>query len=322
MREGAPTPPSLFALSEARRVARHAGATVFAVLLCEALPPEILAAVASRLGRAGADKVLLGEAAGFGAPALDATHGPALHAIAERIAPIIVVFPTGGPGPELAAPLAMRLSGVFGGCSDLLLCADESPMPDGTGRVVLRRWRGTHAGCRHLDPVEIERPVVAILGACGAAVESGDGEVEVEIVTCTPPTQSAVTELSSEPDPFAEMELARTLVIVSPDAPPGTLDALAAATTPELAVVDAQKVRPAALAYAAPQMLLFVGAEVAWTFGSPGMHVGAVTAKAQAPAAAVDAIWVTGGDRGADVGKELAAALGAAANAGTGRATP
>jgi hypothetical protein len=80
-------------------------------------------------------------------------------------------------------------------------------------------------------------------------------------------------------------------------------------------------VRPAALAHAAPQMLLFVGAEVAWTFGSPGMHVGAVTAKAQTPGAAVDAIWMTGGDRGADVGKELAAALSAAASTSAERAS-
>lgn len=307
-------------------MAQHAGATVFAVLLSEPLSPEAQAPITRLLGRAGADKVLLGEAAGFGAPALDATHGPALHTITERIAPMMVLFPAGGPGPELGAALAMRLSGVFGGCSDLVLCHDDEPLPEGTGRVVLRRWRATHSGYRHLDPVEIERPVVAILGATGQFTETGDGDVEVEILACAPPTRSAVTELQSEPDEFATLELARTLVIVSDDATPVTAALLLPVASPALAVVDAQKVRPAALAFAAPGALLFVGAEATWAFGSPGTRVGVVTTNgkmlvATSAPTVVDAVWVAGTEPGAaPVARDLITALAALGAARTERA--
>jgi electron transfer flavoprotein alpha subunit len=298
LREGNPTGPSLFAVSQARRVARHAGASVFAVLLTEPLTPEALAPVTRRLGLAGADKVLLGEAPGFGAPPLDATHGPALQAIAERIAPLIVLFPAGGGGAELGATLAMRLNGAFAGCSDLVLADDEAAMPDGTGRVVLRRWRGTHSGCRQLDPVEIERPVVATLGATGRPSQTGDGDVEVEIVACEPPAQTALVELQSEPDEFAALELAPALVLVSDEVTPEVAQQLAAAVPPEVAVVDQRRISAAALACAAPAVLIMIGSRAEWTFGSPATRVGLVaptaTPVATTAVGAVDVLWNAG----------------------------
>jgi len=276
-------------------VARHAGATVYAVLLAEPLSPAALAPVARRLGAAGADKVLVGEAPGFDAPALDATHGAALHAIAERIAPMIVLFPAGGPGPELGAPLAMRLSGAFGGCSDLVLNQETGALPDGTGRVMLRRWRGGWSGCRLLDAVEIERPVVAILGltgtGAGSGADAGDEEVEVEIVTFPAPRPAAIEELASEPDELAALELAATLVLIDGGARPAAARALAAAASPALAVVDVSRVRPAALAHAAPAAALHVGEPPPFTFGSPAMRIGVVAADGRAAARTADVIW-------------------------------
>jgi hypothetical protein len=295
-------------------VARHAGATVYAVLLTDPLSPATLAPVVRRLGLAGADKVLVGEASGFGAPALDATHGPALHAIAERLSPIVVLFPAGGPGPELGAPLAMRLGGAFGGCSDLVLSDAAAALPDGNGRLTLRRWRGGWSGCRDLDPVEIERPVVAILGGTGvgAAVDDfgdfGEEDVELEIVSCPPPQQTAVTEVGSEPDELAALELARTLVVVDGSAGTAAARALAAAASPALAVVDGTRLRPAALAHAAPAAALFVGKQPLFAFGSPSMRVGLVGA-ADAAVHNVDVVWAGPSTNKAAAWGELARAL-------------
>src|SRR5438552_17574859 len=68
LRDGAPTEPSLFALSEGRRVAHDAGVTVFAVVLTEARPADEIEKIAARLGLAGADRVLFCEAPGRDQP--------------------------------------------------------------------------------------------------------------------------------------------------------------------------------------------------------------------------------------------------------------
>src|SRR5262249_44431196 len=162
VRDGEPTVPSLFALSESRRVARVAGATVFAIVMHDR---EIEGTLVARLGRAGADKVLLCEGAGLAAPPLEATHGPALQAAVQRVAPLLVLFPAGGAGPALGPSLAARLGAAYAGAADLEVSESSSPLDDGIGRVFLRRWRANRAGYRRLDPVEIERPVVAILAA-------------------------------------------------------------------------------------------------------------------------------------------------------------
>lgn len=276
-------------------MAHHAGVTVFAVLLAETLPAETLNPLVRRLGEAGADKVLLAEAAGLGAPPLDVTHGPALHSIAERISPVIVLFPAGGAGLELGPTLAARLNGAFAGTSDLVLSADDGALPDGAGRVVLRRWRGNRGGYRLLDPVEIERPVVAILGGSGRSDTFGTAEVEVEIVACAAPSQSAIVELHSEPDPHARLELARMLVVLGRDVPAAAADKLAALTGGDLAVADQREVPAAALAGAAPALWIEVTGRIPAAMGSPATTVGLVVppgGRAVAgPPAGVDAEW-------------------------------
>ena len=44
--------------------------------------------------------------------------------------------------------LAARLNGAYAGTSDLVVSADDSALPEGAGRVVLRRWRGNRGGGR------------------------------------------------------------------------------------------------------------------------------------------------------------------------------
>src|SRR5499427_1309352 len=155
--------------------------------------------IAAQLGRAGADKVLACEGPGLGAPPLDVTHGAALYAAVERIPPLLVLFPAGGAGPQLGPGLASRLGGAFAASADLEIGEAATPLADGVGRVFVRRWRADRTSYRRLDPVELERPVVAILPAGGALVERGTTDVEVEVITCVAPAKLGVSEIASEP---------------------------------------------------------------------------------------------------------------------------
>ena len=212
-------------------------------------------ALADALGRAGADRVLVCEAKGLGAPPLDATHGPALYTATERVPPIVVLFPTGGPGDELGPPLAMRLGAAYAPAVDIVLSEEAGPLADGVGRINLRRWRADRSGYRQLDPVEIERPVVALLGANGAPREDGTSDIDVEVITCTAPTEPALVELASEPDELDRITQARELVVLGPGVSPEVAARLRAAARTGLAIADGSTA-PDVLAAASPEVML------------------------------------------------------------------
>ena len=309
VRDGEPTGPSLFALSESRRVARVAGATVFAIVMHDR---EIEGPLVARLGRAGADKVLLCEGAGLGAPPLEATHGPALQAAVARVAPLCVLFPAGGAGPALGPSLAARIGAAYAGAADLEVSEASAPLDDGIGRVFLRRWRANRGGYRRLDPVEIERPVVAILAAGVAPSEIGDGEIDVDVITCAP-KESSIREIASEPDPEAAIPLARVLVLVDPAFGPEALARLAAAAPPQVAVVDRARAA-AVLAASAPEILIAVGDVELPLPGTPRGRVGAIlVGDGAAPGTrAVDVLWrLPNASSGDALWAEIAAALSA-----------
>jgi hypothetical protein len=312
----------LFALSEARRVAREAGVTVFAVVLAAPRPEEEVQRLAARLGVAGADKVLLCERAGLDAPPLDATHGPALHLVAERVPPLVVLFPAGGAGLQLGAPLAARLGAAFAASADLEVSESPVALPDSVGRLCLRRWRRDLSTYRRLDPVELERPVIAVLGAHGAPREEGGPDVDVQVIDGpAPPERPTIVELESIADEDAAVALARVLVVVDPSVGADVVAKLSAAAPAGVAVVDLRSV-PSALAVSAPRVLLHVGFEASSAVAapSPRTRVGVVlTSSAAGPAAGRgDALWC---GAGADAWDELAAALprlvAAQTNAGT-----
>jgi electron transfer flavoprotein alpha subunit len=307
LRDGVPTAPSLFALGEGRRAARAAGLTVFAVVLADPRPEDEVQKLAARLGLAGADKVLLCEGAGLDAPALDFTHGPALQTAAERVPPLLVLFPAGGAGLQLAAPLAARLGAAFATAADLEVSDSPTPLPDGVGRLCLRRWRRDGGAYRRLDPVELERPVIALLGA-GAPGEVGTPDVEVQTIACAPP--AVAVELESRPDEHAALSLAPGLVLVG--AGEALASQLAAAAPPGVAVADVARVAPAALAACTPRVVLAVEASAAAVSTSPRSRVG-VAASAPAEAPGADVVWRA---EGAPAWSDLAAALPALTPAG------
>jgi hypothetical protein len=284
-----------------------AGATVYAIVMSDR---EIDEAVVARLGRAGADKVLLCEGAGLAAPPLDATHGPALQAAVERVAPLLVLFPAGGAGMTLGPSLAARIGAAFAGAADLEATDAAGPLAEGVGRVVLRRWRGARAAYRRIDPVEIERPVIAILSAGVAAPQLGSEKIDVDVIACAPAKGNTTSELSSEPDDDARAPLARVLVVVDPALGPGALAGIAAAAPAGVAVVDRER-SAAAIAASSPEIVIAVG-DVEWVaMGTPrGRLVVILFGDDTPPPRAVDVLWrVPAGAGGAALWKQIGEAL-------------
>lgn len=265
-----------------------AGATVFAIVLTDG---HLKDRVAARLGRAGADRVLCCEGPGLGGPPLDATHGHALHAAVERIPPLAVLFPAGGAGPELGPALAARLGAAFAASADLELGEAATPLADGIGRIFLRRWRRDRSSYRRFDPVELERPVIAILPSGGDPADIGTDAVEVDVISCPQPGKGGVVEIASEDDDTAAAALASTLIVVDPVLGKDVLATLAAAAPAGVAVVDAAAAATS-IAVSVPRVLIGAGARSLATLVTPRSRVGVVLDPGASPGrAAADVLW-------------------------------
>jgi electron transfer flavoprotein alpha subunit len=309
LRDGEPTEPSLFALSEGRRVAHGAGVTLFAVVLTAARPQAEVHRIARRLGLAGADKVLFCEAPGLDAPPLDVTHGMALLTATERVPPLMVLFPAGGAGRELGAPLAVRLGGAFASAADVEVADSPVALVDSVGRVLLRRWRRDRSAYRRLDPVEMERPVIAILASGGVPQNPGTESVEIEVIECQPAVPPRVVELESVPDEDAPLALARALFVLGPGVGSKALHKLRAAAPPGVAIADMGQASAASLAAATPEVVVCVGTTELSVSPSPSTRVGMILtegASEDPPRGLTDVVWRARGDVAWD---DLAAAL-------------
>jgi hypothetical protein len=258
---------------------------VFALVMTEPHAAAQLDGLTAALGRAGADRVLVCEGANLGAPALDATHGRALLAAAERVPPIVVLFPVGGPGDELGPPLAVRLGAAFGSAVDVDISEEAGPLADGVGRVRLRRWRSDGSGYRQLDPVEIERPVIATLGAHGEPEQRGTADVDLEVIDC-PPSSLTIVELASEPDDLEAVTAARGLILTAPSVAREIVARLRAAAPAGVVLVEAASASPAALASSSPAFVLEIGATGLRVGISPRTRRGLIALDGAAGAAA------------------------------------
>ena len=279
---------------------------------------ELPAPVVSRLGRAGADKVILCEGRGLGAPPLEATHGPALLAAVERVPPLLVLFPAGGAGPDLGPSLAARIGAAFAARADLVVSETGAPLTDGVGRVFLRRWRADRSCYRRLDPVEIERPVVALLASGHPTDHPGADDIDVEVIACTPPAEPGVKELASEADDVAAASLSRVLVVVDPAVGSAALARLTAAAPPGVAVVD-RTTAATAIATSVPDILIGVGHADFPAVGTPAGRVGVILFgdAALPPHSPADVLWRVPADPGDAVWEDLARALGTLAASDT-----
>jgi len=174
------TGPSRFALAEARRIADDLGATVYALLALGPTAPDELTALAGEVGIAGADRILCCSDDALKGPSQDATHGPLLASVAERLKPTLVLFPEGESGPQLGPPLAERMGATFMPCSTLeILAATDLQL----AQVVVRCGEASR-GQEHIVGLhEIGRPVVVTLCAGETSRALGEPAAEMEMLS-------------------------------------------------------------------------------------------------------------------------------------------
>ena len=198
LREGAITLPSLFAIGEARRIAQAVGATVYAFLPVGPMSHVQIDQLAEQISSAGADRIVCSSDETLAGPALDATHGGVLAQIAEHLRPLMFLFPAGGVGVQLGPPLAVRIGAAYAAPASIALeCAiDTEP----SKRVIVERWRAAGNGMRRIDVGDLERPVVAVLGASARPQDLGEAYAEVEMVPCPTPKPTAIRLLEAAAD--------------------------------------------------------------------------------------------------------------------------
>jgi len=193
-------------------MADAAGATVYALFAVGDLPQSRIDQLASEISAAGADRILCSSADALAGPALDATHGPLLASVAERLRPVLFLFPAGGAGTQLGPPLAVRIGAAFLDNASVAIVRHEAAPDPPVERVVLTRWRAARDGQRRVDVGDFERPVVASL-PCGLATETlGAAYAEVEMVPCPEPGPRGPRLLTAERDAAATAETCSALL--------------------------------------------------------------------------------------------------------------
>jgi electron transfer flavoprotein alpha subunit len=298
VREGKATTASRFAVAEARRVGSDLGATVYAVVAIAPLPDQAIEALAASIGEAGADRVLCCMDDALAGAAVDVFVGPLLASLAERLAPLLTIFPAGAVGPALGPPLAVRLGGPYHPRASLEVLRPAGEPP----RLELRRFRAADSAIRALELGTMDRPVVTTLGVGPDPGRRGTPLDEVEMVAYTAPARPGVRELDVEPeaqDPQGDrIELAALLVVVDRTVAEERLDQLRAAAAPGTVVLQAAPgQRNSAVALASPERVLVVGqgpASAALVRGTltPQTRVAVVGSKsAEKGLGRIDVVW-------------------------------
>lgn len=212
LRAGAVTRPSRFAIAEARRVADAAGATVYALLAVGDLPQAQIDRLASEVSAAGADRILCSAGEAFAGPALDATHGPLLAQVAERLRPMLFLFPAGGSGTTLGPALAVRIGAAYLANASIQVVPEERDLAPPSQRVILDRWRAARDGLRRIDVGDFERPVIASL-PCGLAPgDLGDPSAEVDMLPSPEPGPDEPRLVAAETDDASGLETCSALL--------------------------------------------------------------------------------------------------------------
>jgi len=303
---GCPTEPSLFAVREARRVCRAAGASLYALLAHAPLSQRQLDAFSVPIGRAGADKLLLCESPEFARPAEDGIHGRALSAALRKIPSTLVLFPAGGSARALGPPLAARLNGPYVAAADLVVSDSDAESLAGRGRVHVVHWLPGLAQQAQLDPIEIERPLVVALrsGRWGNENDHGARDLEIEIIPARELSPSPKSdELEREVDPWSAFERASVVVLLGDTLSP-SIDSDGHSDVWQRAVDEAQlgacvataranALPPALCRHLCPDVIVRVGANSHWPELSraPATRVLHLLPAQASPAADVDIIW-------------------------------
>jgi hypothetical protein len=258
VREGTITSPSLFVLCEARRIAHAVGATVYAFLPVGALSHVQIDQLAEQISAAGADRILCCSHETLRGPALDFTHGPVLTQLADHLRPLLFLFPAGGAGNQLGAPLAVRIGAAYVPFASIEIHTIDRPSDLPAHRLLVTRRRAAGDGMRRIDVGDLERPVVAVLQSGLPKDGLGEAYAEVEMLPCPNGKHGEVQVLAAEPDPAAHLETCATLVCIPAATSTDAFEALRA-ELPAGACLDT--LANPDLSRASPESLLLVSDE-------------------------------------------------------------
>ena len=236
-------------------------------------------------------------------------------AAVERVSPLLVLFPAGGAGVSLGPSLAARLGAAFAGPADLEVSDAEDALPDGIGRVFVRFWGPGRTAYRRLDPVDIERPVIAILPAGGAAAAIGSPAIDHDVITCATPVAPGVDTLATDAGrPGSDRARSRAGPRRSRAGRRRRSGTLRAAAPAGVAVAD-RAADAAAVAAATPEIVIVIGGAPP-AIATPRARVALVALDDGAPSGgrSIDVVWRVPPERArTPSSQQLAAALPALA---------
>ncbi len=266
LRAGNPTAQTVYALTQAREIADALGATVYAVVPAPPIAATGLEQLATSLGEAGADRVIVCSDPALGGAPLHATHGRLLHVVALHVRPRLCLFPAGTVAAQLAAPFAAQERAIFfpKAAVSVLAHADQS------ATLHLTRLRGAWDGKRVLDVMAQPRLVVAVLCAGQAPPDRKPlGQAELEILSYPTSELPQIEELSSSPDDQDGFLSAPSLLVVPDDLPEPALQplrdrALKLAPERSFAMVSATHAAANADVLAPARLLVIAEAGAAW----------------------------------------------------------
>ena len=204
---------SLEALGEGRRLASFLGATVYALLPCADHRGD--PAAVDRLGRHGADKVLVAGGVDPKLPPLYATHGHLVVAALWRVPAALVLVAATPGGRDLAPRTAARLGAAY---------VPEPTIAYGSGGELILTRRVYGGGFqRRLAAHDLERPLVVTLTP-GARQPAHGLAVAETINLHTEAIRNGVEEIRRVADPAAALETARVVVTAGAGVDPQSYD--------------------------------------------------------------------------------------------------
>lgn len=199
------TAGSLSALVSARRIASELGATVHALLPCEAPPSYDSDDTIATLSRHGADKVALVTGPSLVEPALHATHGEAIAAACAQIKPRLLLFAASATSDELAPRLATQLGANYFANARL-----EHGGPEAGFQLVCEAFRRQYRATSPLRSAG--RVVVATLVGLPAPQPLASDDAEVVVIHAPSTNAPRVRVRGRRPVPSSEIACARVVV--------------------------------------------------------------------------------------------------------------
>jgi hypothetical protein len=179
---GQPTEATLTAVADGRLVSEAIGASVFALLVSPASPAAGAGydedRLAAAIGGAGADKLLLVEAAAGAAPTLDTWHAP-LALVIDRFAPRLFLLPAGPMGEALGPWLVERTRAFLLPGARLDVRAGNEAVP---ASVAACRAPDTSEGPEAVDLAAAALPVVLTVAPHARPPRPGARPAELAIL--------------------------------------------------------------------------------------------------------------------------------------------